>query len=89
MSYESEDIAEIGEKPLDLADAVLCLKICADIQIFDNHIYKLRRIKHALGQQVHTSTIDNATLGRALRNADVVIGAVRLEKGNRLLVLIL
>ncbi len=34
-----------------------------DIQIFDNHIYKLRRIKHALGQQIHTSTIDNASTG--------------------------
>lgn len=52
-----------------------------DIQVFDNHIYKLRRIKHALGQQIHTSTIDTATLERALSNADVVIGAVRAEKG--------
>ncbi|HCX22623.1 MAG: alanine dehydrogenase [Flammeovirgaceae bacterium] len=52
-----------------------------DIQVFDNHIYKLRRIKHALGQQIHTSTIDTATLTRALANADVVIGAIRAEKG--------
>lgn len=58
-----------------------CIGLGVDIQIFDNHIYKLRRIKHALGQQVHTSTIDNATLGRAMKNADVVIGAVRPEKG--------
>lgn len=52
-----------------------------DIRIFDNHIYKLRRIKHALGQQIHTATIDNATLTHALANADVVIGAIRAEKG--------
>ncbi|MEQ8473108.1 MAG: alanine dehydrogenase [Marinoscillum sp.] len=52
-----------------------------DIQVFDNHIYKLRRIKHALGQQIHTSTIDHATLTRALSNADVVVGAIRAEKG--------
>lgn len=52
-----------------------------DIQVFDNHIYKLRRIKHALGQQIHTSTIDNATLIKAISNADVVIGAIRAEKG--------
>lgn len=57
------------------------LGLGVDIQIFDNHIYKLRRIKHALGHQIHTSTIDNATLRRALRNADVVIGAIRAEKG--------
>lgn len=58
-----------------------CIGLGVDIQIFDNHIYKLRRIKHALGQQIHTSTIDNTTLGKAMRNADVVIGAVRPEKG--------
>ena len=53
----------------------------AEIQIFDNHIYKLRRIKHALGQQVYTSTIDTVTLSESLKNADVVIGALRPEKG--------
>ncbi|MFT6867634.1 MAG: alanine dehydrogenase [Cyclobacteriaceae bacterium] len=63
-----------------------CLGLGVDIQIFDNHIYKLRRIKHALGQQVHTSTIDNATLGRALKNADVVIGAIRPDKGRNMCV---
>lgn len=52
-----------------------------DIQVFDNHIYKLRRIKHALGQQIHTSTIDHASLESALTKADVVIGAIRAEKG--------
>lgn len=57
------------------------LGLGVDIQIFDNHIYKLRRIKHALGHQIHTSTIDNAALSRALKNADVVIGAIRAEKG--------
>ena len=53
----------------------------ADVKIFDNHIYKLRRIKHALGQQVYTSTIDTATLRNCLVTADVVIGALRSEKG--------
>ena len=53
----------------------------ADIQIFDNHIYKLRRIKQALGTQVYTSTIDTDTLGESLKQADVVIGALRAEKG--------
>lgn len=53
----------------------------AEIQIFDNHIYKLRRIKYALGQQIYTSTIDTITLSQSLKNADVVIGALRAEKG--------
>lgn len=57
------------------------LGLGASIKIFDNHIYKLRRIKQLLGQQVYTSTIDNYTLGQALKEADVVIGALRAEKG--------
>lgn len=53
----------------------------ADVQIFDNHIYKLRRIKQALGTQLYTSTIDSVTLSNSLKMADVVIGAIRAEKG--------
>lgn len=53
----------------------------ADVQIFDNHIYKLRRIKQALGTQLYTSTIDTVTLSNSLKTADVVIGAIRAEKG--------
>lgn len=53
----------------------------AQIQVFDNHIYKLRRLKHALGQQIYTSTIDAATLMESLKSADLLIGAIRAEKG--------
>ncbi len=52
-----------------------------DIQVFDNHLYKLRRLKHALGKQVFTSTFEPNTLLDSLKNADVVIGAIRAEKG--------
>jgi alanine dehydrogenase len=57
------------------------LGLGVDIQIFDNHIYKLRRLKHALGQQVYTSTLNNMLLIEALKQADVVLGAIRTEKG--------
>jgi alanine dehydrogenase len=57
------------------------LGLGADVQIFDNHLYKLRRIKQLLGQQIYTSTIDTLTLSETLRNADVLIGALRAEKG--------
>ncbi len=62
------------------------LGLGADISVYDNHVYKLRRLKHALGHQVHTSTIDNAALSKSLMNADVVIGAIRAEKGKNLCV---
>lgn len=57
------------------------LSLGAEIQVFDNHLYKLRRIKHTLGHQFYTSTIDTVTLGDSLMTADVVIGALRAEKG--------
>ncbi len=57
------------------------LGLGAEVQVFDNHLYKLRRIKHLLGQQIYTSTIDTVTLGDTLKTADVVIGALRAEKG--------
>jgi alanine dehydrogenase len=57
------------------------LGLGAEVQVFDNHLYKLRRIKHLLGQQIYTSTIDTVTLGDTLKSADVVIGALRAEKG--------
>lgn len=57
------------------------LGLGANIKVFDNHIYKLRRLKQLLGQQIYTSTIDNFSLNQALSEADVVIGALRAEKG--------
>jgi alanine dehydrogenase len=57
------------------------LSLGAEIQVYDNHLYKLRRIKHTLGHQFYTSTIDTVTLGDSLTTADVVIGALRAEKG--------
>jgi alanine dehydrogenase len=57
------------------------LGLGADVQVFDNHLYKLRRIKHLLGQQIYTSTIDTITLSETLKSADVLIGALRAEKG--------
>lgn len=62
------------------------LGLGANIQVFDNHLYKLRRIKQLLGQQIATATIDNASLSQALAEADVVIGALRAEKGRNKIV---
>ncbi len=54
----------------------------AEVKIFDNHIYKLRRLKQRLGQDnLYTSTIDSVMLKDALMRADVAIGAIRSEHG--------
>jgi alanine dehydrogenase len=58
------------------------LALGAEVKIFDNHVYKLRRIKERLGQHhVYTSAIDGVMLRDALVRADVVIGAMRSDDG--------
>ncbi|WP_462248347.1 alanine dehydrogenase [Ekhidna sp.] len=59
----------------------------AEVRVFDNQIYKMRRLKHSLGQEIYTSTYDQALLEKEVKEADVLIGAVRFEKGrNKMLV---
>lgn len=53
----------------------------AEIKVFDRHIYKLRRLKYAIGHEVFTATIDELLLTEAITRSDVVIAAVRAEKG--------
>lgn len=53
----------------------------ADVKVFDRHLYKLQRLKYAVGQHVYTSIIDSDTLTEAIQRADVVIGAMRAEDG--------
>ncbi len=55
----------------------------ASVRVFDNHLYKLRRLKQILGNfQLYTAPIDSATLSYTLRTADVAIGALRADGGN-------
>jgi alanine dehydrogenase len=53
----------------------------ATVKIFDNSLYKLRRIQTALGRRVFTSVIQPRVLQKHLKSADVVIGAIRATKG--------
>jgi len=57
------------------------LGLGAEVKVFDNHLYKLRRLKHILGRHIYTSTIDTFKLAECLKSSDVVIGALRAEKG--------
>ncbi|GHA53194.1 alanine dehydrogenase [Pontibacter akesuensis] len=53
----------------------------AEVRVFDNHIYKLRRLKHNVGSQIFTSTLDKAVMYSEIKQADVVIGAFVSEEG--------
>ncbi|KAA5548191.1 alanine dehydrogenase [Adhaeribacter rhizoryzae] len=53
----------------------------AEVKVFDDHIYKLRRLKQNIGPYLFTSTMDGALLSQELKLADVVIGALSDREG--------
>lgn len=57
------------------------LGLGSNVKLFDNSIYKLRRLQNDLGQRLWTSTIQPTVLKEALSRADVVIGALRAPFG--------
>lgn len=62
------------------------LGLGASVKVFDKSIYRLRRLQNDLGRRIWTSVIQPAELHKALKNADVVIGALRPEHGRTPLV---
>lgn len=57
------------------------LGLGASVKVFDSSTYKLRRLQNALGTRVFTSVINPKVLEKALRRADVAIGALRAKSG--------
>ena len=57
------------------------LGLGATVKVFDNSVYKLRRLQSALGTRIFTSIVQPKVLAKHLKSADVVIGAVRSTTG--------
>lgn len=57
------------------------LGLGASVKVFDNSIYRLRRLQNDLGVRLYTSIIQPDILADALKTADVAIGAVRSPYG--------
>lgn len=53
----------------------------ASVKVFDNNIHKLRRLQNAVGQRLQTSIVQPKVLLKALKTADVVIGAISNKIG--------
>ncbi len=49
------------------------------VKIFDNSLERLRRFQNLLGQRLQTSVFHPQVLRKALKSADVLIGAIELE----------
>jgi alanine dehydrogenase len=57
------------------------LGLGASVKVFDNSVYRLRRMQSAIGTRVFTSIIQPRVLAKHLKTADVVIGAIRAPQG--------
>jgi alanine dehydrogenase len=53
----------------------------AEVRVFDNSIYKLKRLQSNLGKRVYTSILRQDTLADQLKDADVAIGAMHSKSG--------
>jgi alanine dehydrogenase len=51
----------------------------SEVMIFDNSLPKLRRFQNLLGMRLQTSVFHPQVLKKALKSADVLIGAIELE----------
>ncbi|HVB02688.1 MAG TPA: alanine dehydrogenase [Chitinophagaceae bacterium] len=53
----------------------------SSVKIFDNSIYKLKRLQNNIGVRLYTSVIDPKILAEQLKNADVAVGALSSQHG--------
>lgn len=57
------------------------LGLGAQVRVFDNSLYKLKRLQHAVGHKVYTSILREDILSAELKTADIVIGAIHSKSG--------
>ncbi len=57
------------------------LGLGATVKVFDNNIFELRNLEEKLGQRIFTSVLYPTILKKALKSADVVLGAMAYNSG--------
>jgi alanine dehydrogenase len=64
----------------------VALGLGAEVRVFDNDIYKLKRLQNQVGRQLFTSVFNPYYLQEELVNAEVAIGAIHAKSGRAPLV---
>ena len=57
------------------------LALGASVKIFDNSVYRLKRIQDNIGHRMWTSVIEPKLLGKQLKTCEVAVGALTSETG--------
>jgi alanine dehydrogenase len=75
------EVVIIGAGSVATSAARAALGLGNTVKVFDNSVSRLRRLQKELGARVFTSVVQPRVLAKHLKSADVVIGAVRGQKG--------
>lgn len=75
------EIVIIGAGTVGEYAARTALALGADVKVFDNSVYRLRRLQNNIGSRLFTSVIQPVVLQKALSKCDVAIGALRAKDG--------
>lgn len=62
------------------------LAMGASVKVFDNSIYRLKRLQNNIGTRIWTSVIEPAILAKQLKTCDVAVGALAASGGRTPLV---
>ncbi len=74
------EVAILGAGTAGEFAARTALGLGALVKVFDPSVYRLRRLQNNLGTRIFTSILQPRVLKKALRTADVVIGALHIEE---------
>ncbi len=81
------EVVIIGAGTVGEFAARSALGLGALVKVFDSSMYKLRRLQNHLGIRLYTSIISPTELKKALKTADVIIGAFRSSTGRSPMIL--
>ena len=74
----------IGAGTVGQFAASAALSLGVSVKVFDNSLFKLRRLQREIGHKVFTSVIQPKVLEKALRRCDVAIGIACSSRENSL-----
>src|SRR5207302_729744 len=60
---------------------ITALAMGASVKVFDNNVYKLKRLESNIGQRVWTSVIEPKILAKQLKTCEVAVGALNTISG--------
>jgi alanine dehydrogenase len=75
------DVVILGAGTVGEFAARAAMGLGAAVKIFDDSIYKLRRLQNSLNTRIYTSIFQPKVLLKSLKTADVVIGAIHSPEG--------